>query len=345
MRSLFILLGFATLFAQGVQAQDKIRAASIYRLETPVGQALKVFAETFKSCTKDSIEVDVSAGLENSQQLAMKVQNGIIDVAIMPASALQSFSNAAGILSAPFVFNNRRHWNAALSSSVVAAMDNQLADSVGLHVLGYMGGEQYGILSTSPIATPKDIEGRKIRTVGFDVATDVDTFGALGAEPVHMSFAEAITKLQTGDIDAAEATAGFVVRLEAFEADAEFTTTNHRIFTDLIVTGSSSIDALTDPARVCLSEAVEKASKVGREAVVSLEQASLAEFTELGIEVRRIDNRPTWFEEASEVTSTIVKKRGEKELYRLILSYATCPAWCDDKKCDDNECKVCKVCE
>lgn len=339
--SLYLIL--SALVAQAAQAQDLISAASFDGQGSPVGQGLRAFADTLQSCTNDSIEVEVFADgvLGSPQDLVIALQSGTLDVAILPASALQLFSNAAGILSTPLVFNNRRHWEDALSGPVVEAIDSELAESAELRVLGYMGGEQYGILSTSPIVTPEDIEGRKIRAAGVDAAT----FEALGANPIPMAFSEVFVALQTGVIDSTEVTANFAVQSKAFETAKEFATTNHRIFTDLIVMSRSSIDALSEDARACLREAAETASEVGREAVVALEQAAYSELSELGVELRRIDNRPAMFEGASDVTFEIARELGAEEVYELILSSFTCPAWCSDSTCDDDECRACRDCE
>lgn len=341
-----ISLIFAVLLAilgSAVQSQEVIRAASIDRQGTPVAQALQVFSDTLQSCSADSIEVEVFSGgvLGSPIDIANQVQAGSIDVGVLPAFALQQFSTAASLISAPLVFNNRRHWRSALDGPVLEALDTELNEAAGIRVLGYMGGEQYGLLSTSPITTPKDIEGRNIRTA----AIDVSTFEALGASPAPMAFAEVFTALQTGLVDTTEVTASLAVQSKYYEIASEFTTTNHRIFTDLLVMSRSSFEELNDEARSCLREAADSASNVGRNAVVSLELASITELTELGVAVRAIDNRAVLFEQASEATLGLVNERGANEIYELILSSFTCPAWCDDGTCDDDECKACKICD
>jgi TRAP-type C4-dicarboxylate transport system substrate-binding protein len=140
-------------------------------------------------------------------------------------------------------------------------------------------------------------------------------------------------------------TASSAVQSKYYEVASEFATTNHRIFTDLMVINRSRLEELNDEARSCLMEAAEKASDVGRNAVVSLELTALTELAELGVAVRAIENRPALFEQAREVTLGLVNDQGAKEIYELILSSFTCPAWCDDSTCDDDECKACMVCE
>lgn len=343
MRFFAFLMGFAAVMVQSAQAQDEITVATAFQLETPVGQGLQAFADTLQACAGGSVEVEIFAGgaLGSPQELAYGLQIGSIDMAIIPASALQQFSNSVGILSAPLIFNNRRHWEAALSGPVVELIDSELDDAAGLRVLGFMGGEQFGIASTTPITTPDDVVGLNV-----GVATsDEQTFVAFGANPVPMAFDDRIAALQAGAIDATEITADFVARRDVLDTTSEFTITNHRIFTDLIVMGSSTIDALSDDTRACLSEASETASEVGRNAVVSLERAALADLSARGVVVHRIDNRPELFTSAREVTSQIVSGLGAEELFAVILASATCPAWCDADTCDDDECKACEVCD
>lgn len=333
----------AALFAQSAQAQDRLIAATFGAQGSPAGEGIQAFADIFQLCTNDQISVDVFAdgSLGWPHELAEELVTGNIDVAILPASALQPFASSTGILSAPLVFYNRRHWEVALGGPVIRAINDDLADSTGLRVLGYLGGEQYGILSTAPITAPEDLEGRSIRVVGIVE----NTFEALGASPVPMAFAEIYTALATGTVDAAEATADFVVRARAFETASEFTTSNHRIDTDLIVMSIASIDALSDDARACLNEAAEKASIVGRDAAVSREQAALAALSEIGVGLHRIENRPALFERASAATWEFIDELEAEEFYGLILSSVTCPVWCGDRSCGDDECMACKTCD
>lgn len=343
MRISSIIAFFIVSLGSAAHSQEIIRAASFGPQGTPVGQALEVFSETLQSCSNGSIEVEVFSGgtLGSPIDIPNLIQLGTIDVAILPSFALQQLSSAARIISAPLVFNNRRHWESALDGPVLEALDVELTAAAGLRVLGYMGGEQYGLLSTSPITTPQDIIGRTIRTANIDATT----FEALGAKPVPMAFAEAFTALQTGLVDTTEISASSALQSKFYEVASEFVTTNHRIFTDLMVMSQSSIEGLNDETRLCLTEAVETASEAGRNAVASLESTALLELAELGVTVRPIENRPALFEQASEVTRRLVSAQGADEIYDLILSSFTCPAWCDDSTCGDDECKACQVCE
>lgn len=343
MRLFVILTGLAALLVQSAQAQEQIRAATFAPQGAPAAQGLQAFADTFQSCTNDQSLVEVFTGgvLGRPQGLAEQLVIGNIDVAILPASALQQFSPSVGILSAPLIFNNRRHWEDALGGRVIDAVNDDLSNAAGLRVLGYLGGEELGILSESPIVKPEDLEGRKIRVAGIDETT----FSALGAAPTQMASTEVYTALQSGAVDATETTADLVVRTKAFDVASKFAMSNHRISTDLIVMNAANMGALSDESRACLEEAAETASIIGRDAVVSQEQAALAELSELGVNLNRIENRPALFERASEATLQLVSELQAEELYNLIQSSFTCPSWCDDSTCDDDECKACQVCE
>jgi len=343
MRLLAILIGLTLIITQGAQAQVMLRAATFDPQGSPAAQGLQAFADTLRSCTNGQLYAEVFADgtFGRPRELVDQLINGSIDVAVVSASALQPYYQSAGILSAPLIFYNRRHWETALSGPVIKAIDDELANSAGLRVLGFMGGEQLGILSTSPITTPEDLEGQSIRVAGIDE----NIFKALGARPVQTAFTEVFTALRTGAIDATEATADFVTRTKAYEVASEFATSNHRILTDLLVMNSAGINKLSDDGRACLSRAAEAASSTGRDAVVSIEQAALAELSELGVVLRKIGNRPALFDRARGATSDIVSEFQAEKLYSLIMSSFTCPTWCGDSSCDDDECKACKVCE
>lgn len=56
--------------------------------------------------------------------------------------------------------------------------------------------------SKRPVRKPEDLEGMKVRVVGSPIF--IDTFRALGANPVNMNWGEAQTAFQTGTVDGQE---------------------------------------------------------------------------------------------------------------------------------------------
>ncbi|CAN0594316.1 unnamed protein product, partial [Laminaria digitata] len=94
MHLLLILAASLVCFVQSVQAQEVIKAASFAPQGSPVAQGLEAFAESLQACTNDQIVVEVfsDGSLGTPSELAEQVANGNIDLAVLPASALQEFS-------------------------------------------------------------------------------------------------------------------------------------------------------------------------------------------------------------------------------------------------------------
>ncbi|MDW3117821.1 MAG: TRAP transporter substrate-binding protein DctP [Roseovarius pacificus] len=203
-------------------------------------------------------------------------------------------------------------------------------------------GAQYGILSSTPITVSDDFDGRDIRVVG----PDTTVIAALGANPVPLAFSEIFLGLQSGEISAMEITAEGAVASKYFELATDFTATNHRIFTELLIMNGSRFDALDIEVRNCLKDTADAAAQFGRSVTVASEHEALTALSELGVELHRISDRPIMFDRVSKVRDDFVSELGGEYLYQLIASAAgTCPMWCSAETCDDEECEMCRICE
>lgn len=73
----------------------------------------------------------------------------------------------------------------------------------GVHVIGWAeNGFRELTTNKGPITKPEDLKGMKIRVVGSPLF--IETFRALGANPVNMNWAESITGFQQGIVDGQE---------------------------------------------------------------------------------------------------------------------------------------------
>ena len=113
-----MVLVILALFAADASAQ--VLRASYHRPEsTPGARALEAFGTALSGCSDDALTVEVfpNSTLAGAGQVAGQVVRGEIELAIVPSQALQEVDPTLALLSAPLVFNNRRHWEAALTET------------------------------------------------------------------------------------------------------------------------------------------------------------------------------------------------------------------------------------
>lgn len=332
----------ATLSIHSAVAQT-LKAAYHRSGDSPGGQALVFFKNSVETCTDRVVTVELllQGAYGQPPEVAKGVSEGALDLAIVPSRALQPFSKAVGALSVPFLFNNRRHWEAALSKEAFSILTEQIGSNANIRLLGFLGGEQYGMLSSSPILTSKDIAGRNIQTLGgFG-----QVLASLGANPANIAFAETYSALQTGAIDSWATTTNSALQSKAYEVTGDFTRTNHQIFTDLLIINSNTFNGLDDSYKQCVIAAAEEGSSVGREAVVMVDNAALDNMAQLGVNVHRISDRQFMFQSAAKSRDEFIAVLDAGTLLEVIAKSAGCPDWCDNNTCSDDKCDLCSVCE
>jgi tripartite ATP-independent transporter DctP family solute receptor len=212
-----ILFGacFAVFLPSAAQAADP-KYKSEYKLScnisdvTPQGKALAWFAQQVKEKTSGKVNIKVYwngqlfSGKATNELLLMK--NNVGDF------SLSSFINWApqftegNLFLLPWLISSKPDKYKALdavTSGKAGAMLTEKIAAMGLKVLSW--GEQGARELTNnihPVKTPTDMKDLKIRVVGSPLFIDI--FNALGANPMNISWAEAITALQQNTVDGQE---------------------------------------------------------------------------------------------------------------------------------------------
>ncbi|RHW39277.1 TRAP transporter substrate-binding protein [Lysinibacillus yapensis] len=179
----------------------------VYRLghaapETdPAGLLSDKMAEDLKDSTSEQISLEVFPGAQLGGEVEMveQVRSGTIDMAIVTGGALSNFVEEVAFLDLPFLFEDLEHAREILKGEVGDKLKAK-AEEKGLKILTFF---DYGIANISnnkrDIYTLEDVKGLKIRTLENEIF--MDTFRALGADPVPIPFPELYTSIQQGVVD------------------------------------------------------------------------------------------------------------------------------------------------
>lgn len=299
------------------------------------------FKEEVEACTADEVALEIvfSGAIANAAQSAEMVSEGGIDITMTPAGAMFGVYPAARVLGAPFVFNNRRHWEKSMSGDVFELIQNEVEDKSGARVLGYIGGQRVGIISAIPIQSASDFKGLKIRA--FDGSS---VFSALGSSTVRLPSGEAASALASGAVDAFEASATLVRGIALYDVAQSFTAVNQRISTEFLMINRDTFDNLNDMERACVSESAAEASAFGRQAAKERDRLYRLNMTERGVSIYRLSDRGQLYGEARKGLEAFAAEIGGLELLARVAEEANCPNWCDENKCDDSQCALCSFC-
>lgn len=172
----------------------------------PWGEGAARFAEAVKKATEGRINIkpyysgQLFAGKQTNEFLLMK--QGVIDFALGSTINWSTTIKELNLFSLPFFFPDYKALDAVEHGETGKRLIKIIEDK-GVIVLGW-GENGYRDLTNSkrPVKKPEDLEGLKIRVVGSPIF--IDTFKAMGANPVSMNWGEALSSFQQGTVDGQE---------------------------------------------------------------------------------------------------------------------------------------------
>jgi tripartite ATP-independent transporter DctP family solute receptor len=135
-------------------------------------------------------------------QVLSAVQGGTIDMTSMNSGILQGQVKEFAIVDFPFLFNDAKEVDAVLDGAVGKMLADKLPEKGLVHLAYFDLGFRNVTDSKRAIKAGDDIAGLKIRVIQSPIY--IDTFAALGANPVPMPFPEVYTALEQKTIDGQE---------------------------------------------------------------------------------------------------------------------------------------------
>src|SRR5215469_3980197 len=211
---LVFLLQFltGTLCVTATAAPATIRVTVQLPEESLLYRNLKHFSDRVAEESHGGLDIKLfpSSELFKAHEVPHAIGSGQIE---MGASLLLQYVEivpAADIFSVPFLFSNPAIFEAATASSsgIRGALDENIRHATGARVLWWIpyGGEALGSKG-SPLRSPSDLAGKRIRVAGRTLAEFVKACGANG---VVSDGPEQYALLQNGKVD------GVSTSIEAF---------------------------------------------------------------------------------------------------------------------------------
>ncbi len=220
-------LGILTaLPAADAQAQQRLRVASNFPVDHTASRALEIFKKELEQATKNELQVDVFPAMqlggagENTDQ----IRSGTIFAAITSIAYFTRIVPDYEAVSLPFLFKSREAAFRVIDGPVGTALNGKMAQR-GLVSLGYGELGFRHVTSSRPINTVTDFKNLKIRLQPNEV--HLETFRALGANPVAMDVKELYSALQQGVLDAQENPYNIIVTRKFNEVQKHLTDTGH----------------------------------------------------------------------------------------------------------------------
>jgi len=162
---------------------------------------------------------------KGEQEMLQALQMGTIDIYVGSTGPVGNFSPSMNILDIPFLFRDFEHVDKVLDGPIG---DQLLADLEKHQLKGlafWENGFRHLTNSRSPIKTPDQAKGLKIRTMENKV--HMAAFRAAGLSPTPMAWAEVYPALQQKVIDAQENPIAVIYSSKIYEVQKYLSLTGH----------------------------------------------------------------------------------------------------------------------
>jgi tripartite ATP-independent transporter DctP family solute receptor len=244
----FSLVVSSIFLSSCARNEDTIVLKLAHVLDTghSVHQGMVHMAERLDHYSNGKMRVDIypSGQLGAERDTVELVQIGSLAMTKVSAAPLEAFVPAMQVFSIPYVFRSREHYFKALDS----AIGKELLASTEVARLKGMGyydsGSRSFYMVDTPVESPADVAGKKIRVMKSQTA--VKMIAAMGGGATPISWGELYTALQQGVVDGAENNPPSFFLSGHYEVCKYFALNEHTSVPDMLLMSSRIWESL-DP--------------------------------------------------------------------------------------------------
>ena len=252
----------------GALAQDvRDRVIKFGHLVQP-GHPIALGAEKFielvaaKSGGKMKVREYGGSVLGSEAQQVGALQGGVQEMFAPATTSVASLVKEMSLIDTPFSFSSAAQVDALLQGPFGQAVAQKLQDK-GLVGLDYWETGFRNITnSRKPVVTPEDVKGLKIRVMGNPLF--LESFSALGTNPVPMAFGELYGALEARALDAQENPYSIVLTSKFYEVQKYMSVTNHVYTANPLLVSKKFWDRLSADEQKILRESAREAGAYHR---------------------------------------------------------------------------------
>ena len=260
----------------------------------PEHLGLLAFKEYVEEKLGDKYEVQIFPNelLGSAQKAIELTQTGAIDFVVAGTANLETFADVYEIFSMPYLFDSEEVYKSVMQDTEY--MENVYAstDEAGFRVVTWYNAGTRNFYGKSPIRTPEDLKGKKIRVQQSPAS--VEMVKAFGAAAAPMGFGEVYTAIQQGVIDGAENNELALTNNKHGEVAKYYSYNKHQMVPDMLVANLKFLNSLSPEDYQVFKEAAALSTEVEMEEWdKSIEEAKKIATDEMGVEFIDVDVEAT----------------------------------------------------
>jgi tripartite ATP-independent transporter DctP family solute receptor len=227
---------------------------------------------------KITLKIFANGVLGGDVQVRSGVQGGTVDLTAMNSGILQSHAKEFAVFDFPFMFASGEEADPILDGPFGKKMADLLPPKNLVNLAYWELGFREITNSRREIKTLEDLSGIKLRVIQSPIY--IDTFAALGCNPVPMPITDVYTAMEQKVIDGHENPFSVIESSKFYEVQKYLTVSNHLYNPQSVLINKKKWDSLSQEERDILSSTLAEATKwqrlnarkLGEDSLVKLSQ-------------------------------------------------------------------------
>jgi len=273
----------------GTQQQMVLKLGHALDTQHPVHVAMEFMKKRLEELSSGTVTIDIhpSAVLGSETQCIEQLQNGSLAMTKTSAAAIENFIPVMSVFSLPYIFRNSDHYWNVLNGEIGRSMLEQGESKFLRGLCYYDGGSRNFYTKATPVRTPADLKGLKIRVMNSKTA--VDMVKAMGASPTPIAWGELYSALAQGTVDGAENNPPSFTSNKHYEVCKHFSLDGHSRIPDMLIMSSRAWKKLDPQVQAWVQQAADESSEFQRKLWAKESVAALEKAKEEGVTVYEVD--------------------------------------------------------
>jgi len=280
----------------------------------PVHKAMLYLAEKAKEKSNGTLQISVypSQQLGTERECLELLQIGSLAMTKVSSSVLEGFAPIFKVFSLPYIFRSEEHKFNVFEGDVGKELLLSPKEFWLRGLCFYDAGSRSFYTKDSPIDSPDDLTGLKIRTQ--ESATSVKLVNSLGGSATPISWGELYTALQQGVVDGAENNPPSFYLSRHYEVCKYYSIDEHTSVPDVLLISTIIWDDLTEEQKKWIQEAANESYDYQKKLWKESTLESLKAVEAAGVKITYPD-KSAFIEK---VQPLLEEFKSEKEVYDLI---------------------------
>lgn len=284
------LASLACPFEAAAQQVIKLGWGTADSAVDPYAITAHAFAEELEQIAPGAFDIRFfpSIQLGDETQMLQSLQLGTQDMGVFTSTYVGNIEPAFKLNDLPFLYASSAQAHAVLDGPVGDLLAEKL-EARNLALLGFAeAGFRQVLNNKRPVYVPSDLSGIRLRVQPSDLF--LDSFRALDANPVPMSWSDVFTAVQQGTIDGLEIPLPVIYANKFPEITKYLSLTNHTYNVLTLLISDQTMKRLDETQREAIREAGRRATQRQREVVALQREDILGKIRETGMEVNEVED-------------------------------------------------------